>query len=386
MNTQETQRRLRILGVRGIPAAHGGFETFAEHLALFLAARGWKVTIYCQIDGRGPITEDTWQGVHRVNIPVERQGSWGTILFDWIATRHAAAAGDPCITLGYNTAVFCALLRYRRVPNVINMDGIEWHRAKWGLLAKSWLWMNDLAGSWLGDHLVADHPEIRSHLETRTSSHRITVIPYGADAVIDADPVPVVALGLEPGRYLSVIARAEPENSLLEIVSGFSRRPRGVQLAVLGTYDRHNSYHRDVIASASDEVRFLGAIYDKKVVSALRFHSIAYVHGHQVGGTNPSLVEALGAGNAVIAHGNRFNRWVAGPQAAYFSDAASLATVLDMVIGAPERLAAMRAASRERHQSLFRWEMILSAYETLLTAHQAPSSVRALKPVPAERR
>ncbi len=364
------QRSLRILGTRGVPAAHGGFETFAEHLALHLVARGWKVTAYCQIDGSGPITEDTWEGVRRVNIPIERQGPGGTIQFDWIATRHAAAAGEPCITLGYNTAIFCALLRLSRVPNVINMDGIEWHRAKWGVPAKTWFWMNDWAGSWLGNHLVADHPEIKTHLQTRTSARRITVIPYGADEVLDADPAPVTALGLEPGRYLSVIARAEPENSLLEIVSGFSRKPRGVHLAVLGKYDRHNAYHRDVMAAAGDEVRFLGAIYDKKVVSALRCHSMAYVHGHQVGGTNPSLVEALGAGNAVIAHDNRFNRWVAGPEAAYFNDAASFAASLDALIQAPERLAAMRSASRERHRTSFRWQTILGAYETLLAEYQ----------------
>lgn len=379
------QRSLRILGVRGIPAAHGGFETFAERLALYLVSRGWKVTTYCQVDGRGSLTEDLWQGVHRVNIPVGHRGSVGTVVFDWIATRHAAAAGEPCLTLGYNTAVFSTMLRYAGVPNVINMDGIEWRRAKWGGVAKIWLWLNDWCGSWLGDHLIADHPEIRRHLETRTASDRITVIPYGADPLRGIDPAPVKAVGLEPGRYLSVIARAEPENSLLEIVSGFSRRPRGVQLAVLGMYDRNNPYHRQVIAAAGEEVRFLGAIYDKEVVSALRFHSVAYIHGHQVGGTNPSLVEALGAGNAVIAHDNRFNRWVAGPQAAYFKDAESLAMVLDSVIGTPERLAAMRTASRERHESAFCWATVLSAYEALLIAHQVRASARSHKSASAER-
>ena len=91
---------LRILGIRGVPAAHGGFETFAEYLALYLVKKGWKVTVYCQIDGTGPITEDTWEGVHRINIPVDRAGPAGTIQFDWIATRHAQKAGEPCLTLG----------------------------------------------------------------------------------------------------------------------------------------------------------------------------------------------------------------------------------------------------------------------------------------------
>ncbi|MDO4635962.1 MAG: DUF1972 domain-containing protein [Lautropia sp.] len=361
---------LRILGIRGVPAAHGGFETFAEYLALYLAEKGWRITVYCQVDGTGAIKEDSWRGVRRIHIPVDREGPAGTIQFDWIATRHAQKAGEPCLTLGYNTAIFCTLLRLARLPNVINMDGIEWQRAKWGMGPKVWFYLNEWAGAWLGNHLVADHPEIKTHLSRRTSPDRITVIPYGAEDIRSADSAPVTALGLEPGRYLSVIARAEPENSLLEIVSGFSRKPRGLKLAVLGKYDAANPYHQAVKAAASDEVRFLGAIYDKAIVQALRFHSAAYVHGHQVGGTNPSLVEALGAGNAVIAHDNRFNRWVAGPGAAYFDGASGFADQLESILGDPGRLDAMRRASRARFEAEFQWDKILSAYETLLLKYQ----------------
>lgn len=360
-------KHLRILGIRGVPAAHGGFETFAEHLAPYLVQHGWKVTVYCQEDGEGPIFEDEWNGVWRVRIPVSTPGALGTIIFDWKATRHAAKAGEPCLTLGYNTAVFCALLRLKGIANVINMDGIEWSRAKWGKVAKTWFWLNDWAGCWLGDHLVADHPEIKRHLSTRVRADKVTTIAYGAERVQEAPTEAVKALGLQPGRYLTVIARPEPENSLLEIIRGFSQAPRGVILAVLGNYDvEGNAYHRAVREAASGEVRFLGAIYNKRVVSALRFHSLAYVHGHQVGGTNPSLVEALGAGNAVIAHDNRFNRWVAGEGAAYFSGADGFSQRLDQLLCAEERLAAMRVASRSRFEDVFTWDRILGQYDELL--------------------
>lgn len=358
---------LRILGTRGVPAAHGGFETFAEHLALFLVQRGWRVIVYCQQEGSGPVFEDRWGGVERIHIPVAGDGPKSTIVFDWKATAHAATHHDLCLTLGYNTAVFCALLRLKGVPNVINMDGIEWSRAKWGPVAKTWFWMNDWAGCWLGNHLVADHPEIKVHLSSRVRPDKITTIAYGADRVSDVPADAVRALGLEPGRYLTLIARAEPENSILEVVQGFSRRPRGMQLAVLGNYNEAgNAYHRAVKAAASAEVRFLGAIYDKPVVQALRFHSAAYVHGHQVGGTNPSLVEALGAGNPVIAHDNRFNRWVAGPDARYFDGADGFSQVLDELVAQPQAVQAMGAASRERWASAFTWDYILGQYEDLL--------------------
>jgi glycosyltransferase involved in cell wall biosynthesis len=359
-------KTLRILGTRGVPAAHGGFETFAEQLSLYLVQRDWKVIVYCQETGSGPWVEDQWQGVHRVHIPVASSGPKSTIAFDWKATRHAARCGDLCLTLGYNTAVFCALLRVAGVPNVINMDGIEWHRAKWGAVAKSWFWLNEHAGSRLGNHLVADHPAIAQHLLRAAPASKITTIPYGAEVLTGLSEDPVQALGLVPGAYLTLIARPEPENSVLEVVQAFSRRPRGFVLAVLGAYRNDQPYHRAVRAAAGSEVRFLGAIYDKLVIQALRAHSLAYVHGHQVGGTNPSLVEAMGAGNAVIAHDNRFNRWVAADAACYFEDVDAAARAFDSVLTDTSQMRALRQAAVRRHLEAFTWQTVLEAYERLL--------------------
>jgi glycosyltransferase involved in cell wall biosynthesis len=364
-----TKKTLRILGTRGVPAAHGGFETFAEHLALHLVAQGWRVVVYCQDDGVGPVFEDRWQGVERVHIPVALTGAKGTIVFDWHATVHAAKHKDLCLTLGYNTAVFCALLRLKGVPNLINMDGIEWSRAKWGPVAKTWFWLNDWAGCWLGNHLVADHPQIKQHLQTRVAGSKITTIPYGADVVtVDSvSPVESLGLDLQAGRFWTVVARPEPENSLLEIVQGFSAKRRELQLVVLGNYDDSNAYHRAVKAAASSEVRFLGAIYDKRVVQSLRAHCAGYVHGHQVGGTNPSLVEALGAGNAVIAHDNRFNRWVAGAGAVYFNDAASFSQCLEDLATSSPKLDLLLRHGLLRFGQEFTWPHVLAQYEALLT-------------------
>lgn len=360
---------VRILGTRGLPAAHGGFETFAERLSLYLQARGWRVVVYCQEAGSGPVQEDRWCGIERVRIPVSVRGPAASIFFDWRATRHAARHRDLCLTLGYNTAVFCALLRWAGVPNVINMDGIEWQRAKWGPAAKLWFWLNERAGCYLGDALVADHPEIARHLQRAAPASKISTIAYGADALAGVDAAAPERLGLEPGRFLTLVARPEPENSVLEVVTAFSRRPRGLTLAVLGNYDDSKPYHRAVLQAAGPEVRFLGALYDRQVVQGLRAHSLAYVHGHQVGGTNPSLVEALGAGNAVFAHDNRFNRWVAGPAAMYFSGVDELARLFDETLGDQaglSRLLGLRTAARQRFESAFTWDAILLAYEQLL--------------------
>lgn len=366
------RKSVSILGTRGVPAAHGGFETFAEHLALFLVKKGWAVTVYCQEDSPArDIREDEWRGVRRVIIPVSGAGALGTIKFDWRSVMHAMKAGhSPVLTLGYNTAAFCFPYRLLGIVNVINMDGLEWKRDKWRFHERAWLWLNERLGCWLGNHLVADHPQIKVHLETRVASKKITMIPYGADEVLAADEAPVRALGLEPGRYLTVVARPEPENSLLEIVQGFSKAKRGYQLVVLGNYQQGNAYHQAVKNAASDEVIFPGAIYDKSVVQSLRFHAAAYVHGHQVGGTNPSLVEALGAGNAVIAHDNRFNRWVAGASARYFLDAADFDLRISelLAVDDTDALNGMRKGARARFHEAFTWPDVLAQYERLLAS------------------
>jgi len=359
-------RHLRILGTRGVPAAHGGFETFAEQLALFLVKHGWQVTVYCQEEGVGPVVEDTWRGVHRVRMPVAGAGAAGTVMFDLLSTLHASKSKGLILTLGYNTAVFCTLYRLKGLRNVINMDGIEWQRQKWGTVAKTWFWLNDWAGCLLGNHLVADHPQIQRHLNTRVRPSKISTIPYGADTVLAANASLLAGHGLEPGNYAVLIARAEPENSILEVVRAWSRQPRGIRLVVLGNYESGHAYQQAVMAAASPEVMLVGAIYDKAVVQALRFFARFYVHGHQVGGTNPSLVESLGAGNAILAHDNPFNRWVAGAAALYFSnedDCADKIAALQADIALTGRL---RAASRLRHEQQFTCERVLGDYERLL--------------------
>jgi glycosyltransferase involved in cell wall biosynthesis len=151
-------------------------------------------------------------------------------------------------------------------------------------------------------------------------------------------------------------------------VRAFSRQRRNQQLAVLGRYEPSASaYHRAVQEAASDEVRFLGAIYDAKQVQALRYHSAGYLHGHQVGGTNPSLVEALGAGNPVIAHDNPFNRWVAGRGARYFANEDQCAMVLDAVLTDTSTLEAMSISSQQRYAEAFTWDTVMTQYEQLLS-------------------
>lgn len=357
---------LLILGTRGIPASHGGFETFAEKLALFLAKHGWHVGVYCQEEVE-TVTEEirstTWQGVELIHVQVASTGPRATLEFDWKCVKHAATRPSVSLVLGYNGAIFLPYLKAKGRKIMTNMDGIEWKRAKWSLPIKAWFWLNEWIAAWSSDRLVADHPAIADHLATRRPRTSTVMIPYGGVPVRSAATAPVEALGLQPGRYFISIARIEPDNSILTLVKAFSRKKRNAKLVVLGTFVDGNAYHQEILASASDEVIFPGAIYDEKAVQALRFHARAYVHGHTVGGTNPSLVESLAAGNCVIAHDNKYNRWTAGEAAVFFSDETSCEASFERLLQDDVVVRRGEAAARLRAETDFTWDKVLGTYE-----------------------
>ncbi|MGV3709072.1 MAG: DUF1972 domain-containing protein [Gemmatimonas sp.] len=361
-------KQLRILGTRGIPGRHGGFETFAEDLSLYLANRDWQVTVYCQEDGDAPLRESMWCGIRLVHISVNVPGALGTIIFDWKCTMHAAGETGRILVLGYNTALFGAVFRMKGLSHSLNMDGMEWKRQKYNWPERAWFYLNERLGVLVANHLIADHPVIANRHIGQSSSERVTMIPYGSRVVETATETSLVPYGLSPGAYALVVARPEPENSTLQIVQAFSRSRRGCKLVVLGNYRQNVAYERAVVDAASDEVVFPGAVYDRAKIDALRFHARVYVHGHTVGGTNPALVEALGAGAPVLAHDNPFNRWVASDAGQYFSsvdDCGQRLTYLLSDSGAAV-LAKMRAAARDRHRAAFTLPVTLGEYEATL--------------------
>lgn len=378
-----SNRKLLILGTRGIPGNHGGFETFAERLALYLVDRGWEVTVYCQANGE-KLSYKKWQGVNLVRIPCANKNALWSIVFDFKSTLHALQQEGVILVLGYNTAVFSCLYRLKKRINITNMDGMEWWRDKWNALEKAWLYFNERCGVWFSNHLIADHPEIKNYLlKTGVKSAKITVIPYGTDAVVKPDSELLKEYDLTPGEYVLVIARPEPENSILEIVSAFSQQKRGIKLVVLGRYlpDKLD-YHKQVLNIASEEVIFPGAVYDKDLVNALRYYALLYIHGHKVGGTNPSLVEALAAGSPILAHDNPFNSWVAGANSYYFKDETDCQQKLTKLLADRVELEKMKTASLERYLQEFSDNCDLKAYEELFLSqmHKGSTVKKTVKP------
>jgi len=358
-----------ITGIRGVPAEHGGFETFAEKLALYLISQKWTVYVFCQKIGNESFATSTWNGIKCINVQTKNSGSLSTILFDLKSIIYSLRYKDSVIlTLGYNTAIFNIILFIFRRKNIINMDGIEWKRRRWGFLVKAWFFLNEQLAKIFSSHMIADHPEIKKHLnKPNLFNKKITYIPYGADFInISPETDLLFKYGVTRNKYAILIARPVPENSILEIVRVFSNKRRNISLLILGNFSPTNPYHQLTLDSASDQIIFAGAVYDKKIVNALRFHALFYVHGHTVGGTNPALVEALGAGQAIIAHDNKFNRYVAKSAALYFDDEKSLDNIFDKLINNKKLINKLRMNAKRQFLDNYQWDTIFDQYEKLL--------------------
>ena len=362
-------RTLAILGTRGIPALYGGFETFAEELSIRLVQRGVDVTVYCESEkGAQP---DAYRGVHLVHIPASRLGPLTTIVFDLRCLWHARKAFDVVYMLGYGASVFTFIPRLWGTKVWINMDGVEWARSKWGGGAKLWFKLMESAAMWTPDRVIADAMGIFRHLQSRHFHlPPVSVIPYGAPVISEAPDADLLnEWQLAAGKFYLVVCRLEPENSVKEILKGYLQSDSKHPLVVVGSINPAKGYVNELLQMNNGRIRFIGPVYDKRKLQTLRYHTLAYLHGHTVGGTNPSLLEALGCGNLVIAHDNAFNREVAGDVAVYFSHEQDIAKRIIAVESYPmEQARRMKSMAQERVEKSYDWDGVTNKYFRLLNS------------------
>ena len=372
---QSAPRRIAILGARGIPANYGGFETFAEQLATRLASRGHQVTVYAECEEQ-PAQDTFYQGVR---VRPRRKPGWGAasvLAYDCACLWDARRGYDLVYMLGYGAAWACWWPRVFGVPVWINVDGLEWARSKWGRGARAYLRCMEWVSTKAATRLIADAQAIAQRFnQTYPGGAPSSFIAYGAE-LVQADAVDssgLAAWGLQAQRYMLVVARPEPENHVLEIIRGYLLHGGDWPLVVVGDVSgAATPYQRQLKALASDRVRFVGGIYDIERLKCLRAHAACYLHGHSVGGTNPSLLEALACGNVVVAHDNPFNREVARDAACFFSTEEQLAAALGQVRAlTPGERQARVVRARNIVAKNYTWELITDQYETLMNTELA---------------
>ena len=359
--------RIAILGSRGIPAIIGGFETLAEQVGTRLAARGHEVTVYCERNLYPGRRAETYRGVNLVFMPALPTKSMEALSYDLRCACHALFRNfDLLYMLADNTSVSLVLPRLLGRRIVINTDGLEWQRSKWPWPGKLFLKFNEWLAVRLTRHLVVDARAMGLYFQRRYG-RETTYITNGTEIIRSKDPGLVRNLGLEPGRYLAVVCRLEPENSVETIIGEFRKTDTDLKLAIAGGANYRSRYVRRLTEMSRDDSRvlFLGVLPDWDILRELRVQALAYIHGHQVGGTNPSLVEAMGAGNIILALRNPFNCEVAGETAIYWTPRpGDLAGKILRLAGDPEAFRPLGGQARRRAAEAFSWDDIASKTET----------------------
>jgi glycosyltransferase involved in cell wall biosynthesis len=355
--------RIAMVGTRGVPARYGGFETCVEEVGTRLADAGHEVTVYCR---RRRESDDptTHRGMTLVHLPALRRRSLETLSHSALSVGHLLRRPvDAVLLFNAANAPLLPVLRARRLPVATHVDGLEWKRGKWGRMGQRYYRTAEaLAVRW-SDTLIADAAGIQDYYR-REFDVATELIAYGAPIVPRRDPSMLAPLDLEPRRYHLVVARFEPENHVDVIVEGYVQSSATAPLVVVGSAPYADAYTARLHALADERVRFLGALWDQELLDQLYANALTYQHGHSVGGTNPSLLRAIGAGAPSNAFDVSFNREVLDAAGRFWSTPAEVAALIEAAeADGLETLA--RGRIGRRRATLYDWDDVANGYEML---------------------
>lgn len=374
--------RLAMVGTRGVPAAYGGFETAVEEIGRRLVASGHDITVYCRSGSAKQAREPVYAGMRLVHLPAARRRSLETLSHTALSLAHLLSRGsrfDAVLVFNAANSVFLPLLRLRRIPVATHVDGLEWRRGKWGPAGQRYYRAAEtLAVRW-SDALIADARGISEYYSEEFGAST-DEIAYGAPILADPHHERLADLGCTPQGYHLVVARFEPENHVDMAIEGYLLSGSELPLVVVGSTPYPGDHDRALraLAARSDSVRMVGGIWDQDLLDALYAGSCTYIHGHSVGGTNPSLLRAMGAGAPVVAYDVNFNRDVLGEEALVFKDSAALADLLRRAELDRDSRAARGRRLRERAAQDYTWDAVAKQYEDLCVRLAAGLSQRAL--------
>lgn len=355
--------KIAILGTRGIPNYYGGFEQFSEYLALGLINHGHEVTVYNS--HTHPYQRTTWKGINIEHIydPENIIGTAGQFIYDFFSILNTRKKKfDIILELGYTSSSIFFDLHPKHSIIVTNMDGLEWKRTKYTKHIQKFLqWAESLAVK-KSDHLVSDSIGIKNYLKKKYNSES-TYIPYGSHLFYDENINILNDYSVTPYGYNMLIARLEPENSIEIILDGAVQANNNIPFLVIGKHKtKFGAYLKNKFKNSSN-IRFVGGIYDIDTLNNLRHFSSLYFHGHTVGGTNPSLLEAMASSALICANDNEFNSTILEDDAFYFSTADDVAKILTDILHEENKDKIKN--NRAKITELYTWEKIVNDYEQL---------------------
>lgn len=356
------KKKIAFIGTVGLPAKYGGFESLAEYLTKYLGGT-FDITVYCSSAFYKNKLKN-YNGAQLKYIPLNANGAQ-SILYDIISIFHALIYSDVLLILGVSGCVvlpFVKLISSKKI--IVNIDGLEWKRAKWGKAAKWFLKYSEKLAVKYADTIVADNKVIQDYVQDNYNIQS-ELIAYGADHVsiqeIYADVLDKFSFLHE--KYAFKVCRIEPENNIHLILKAFSNYPP-LNIVIVGNWNNSNyGKQMKVQFNQFQNIYLLDPIYDQNILNQIRGNCHVYVHGHSAGGTNPSLVEAMYLELPIIAYGVNYNLQTTANKALYFKDQDDLVVLLmklqqdDLKIVAKD----MKAIA----DSNYTWKIISNQYASL---------------------
>ncbi|MBI3896034.1 MAG: glycosyltransferase [Acidobacteria bacterium] len=367
---------IALLGIRGIPANYGGFETFAEELSSRLVHRGHQVVVYGRtnnISYRDPY----YKGVRIVLLPTIPHKYFDTVAHTFLSVGHVLFQNAEIVLIcNAANSIFSFVPRLAGKKTVVNVDGLERKRQKWNFLGKMVYLLSEWLSTWLPSAIVTDARAIQRYYRDRYGK-RSYFIPYGAEVSRLKSRVWLDRLGLETEAYFLYVSRLEPENNALLVIRAFERVATGKKLVIVGDAPYAQDYIRKLKATTDSRILFPGAIYGQGY-QELQSHAFCYIHATEVGGTHPALIEAMGCGRCVLYLDTAENREVADGAAIPFPKSAEeLAKKIAAVLENPRQREDYQRRALERVRERYRWEDVTTAYERLfreLTGQEQPEN------------
>ena len=355
--------KIAIIGTRGIPNHYGGFEQFAEYLSLGLVKKKHEVWVYNS--HLHPYQESSWEGVNIVHCKdlEDKVGTAGQFIYDLNCILDCRKREfDIILQLGYTSSSVWGSLLPKNSITITNMDGLEWMRSKFSKKVQYFLKKAEKWAINTSDHLVADSVGIQQHLKNNFNVDS-TYIPYGAHVFNTPNENVLESYDLVKFKYGMLVARMEPENNIETILDGVQKSSSKMPFLVVGkTENEFGKYLKNKFKDVPT-IQFIGGIYDIEILNNLRNYAGLYFHGHSVGGTNPSLLEAMSSNALIVANDNIFNKSILGTDAFYFSNAKDVSMILEDL---PETKRDTFVKNNiEKIKTLYTWEKIINDYENL---------------------
>lgn len=364
--------KIAFVSTRGIPNNYGGFEQFAEYISVGLAERGHEVTVYSP--HYHPFQGNEYKGVkikHIYSPELWMGGSVGSFFYDYACLKDALKKEDFDIIYeaGY-TSIIPAYIRFnvkniRRPIFTTNMDGLEYKRTKFNKWVQKFVFWEERMAVKHSHYLIADNMGIKDYYKEKYGKES-KFLAYGANIYDNYSENYLKEYDLKAGEYLLLVARLEPENNIDMAIEGYIRSQQYGKIPLLVVGKTNTPYGKQLVKTYGkhEYVKFMGGIYDFDKLNSIRYYSYAYFHGHSVGGTNPSLLEAMASDCFILSHDNIFNRSVLGENAVYYSNTEQVTEILNNL---DATVAQYKKQYTERNLEVIRneysWEKLVDEHE-----------------------